>query len=152
VQAGLRGRRRGGVPDGGCYNTPRCALGSSRADAARYHVRALSSGGEHFLDAEGVVGSNPTAPTMNATKAPTHSSRGLLLCGARVAGASRWEVSRASRQRDRAMRLRRHHVERDLLDQRRDRLPCPEHAGRGRRPTALERPSHHVHERDEDGV
>jgi hypothetical protein len=28
------------------------------------HIRALSSGGEHFLDTEGVVGSNPTVPTM----------------------------------------------------------------------------------------
>ena len=33
-------------------------------------VRALGSGGEHFLDAEGVTGSNPVAPTALALLLP----------------------------------------------------------------------------------
>jgi hypothetical protein len=41
-----------------CYNMLRCFGGSW----------ALSSGGEHFLDAEGVRGSNPLAPTSNTRR------------------------------------------------------------------------------------
>jgi hypothetical protein len=66
--SGERGGRTGpvdanvggsGAPSRGWYNTPRCAP----PRRLRTTARALSSGGEHFLDAEGVVGSNPTAPT-----------------------------------------------------------------------------------------
>jgi hypothetical protein len=127
-RAGPRSRRRGGAPDDGCYNTPRCALGGSRANAVRYHTRALSSGGEHFLDAEGVVGSNPTAPTMNATEAPAHQSRGLLLC---AFGAGGTRAMRATRPpcRRRSPRGARRPTDACRARSRWSRSSCPGKAG-----------------------
>ncbi len=53
---GIRKKKTGGsVAD--WYNTVRCSFAANS-------IWALSSGGEHFLDAEGVRGSNPLAPTM----------------------------------------------------------------------------------------
>src|SRR5207248_1940624 len=48
-------------------------LSSGRAPATAYNLseRALSSGGERFLDAEEVRGSNPLAPTSNESTSAT---------------------------------------------------------------------------------
>ena len=63
------GRKDASRPNG----RPRVRGGAPRTVSVQYpslrstQPRAISSGGEHFLDTEGVVGSNPTSPTTQET-------------------------------------------------------------------------------------
>ncbi len=59
ISRGFRGCPRRGLPIGGRFAT------LSFAASQEAHRWAISSGGEHFLDTEGVRGSNPLSPTSN---------------------------------------------------------------------------------------